>query len=617
MAEPFQVLVFHQNEVVYWADCDGPMLLGRQGKGEGALTSYRLTSGERQGVWRVVIAARDEDTISREHALVEGLEGRRVRLTNLSSRVQIRTTDGTVVLPGGICELAVPLTLSLGQKVVRVQTAGEDPALALQRLAEATLPPGAYPNVVTRGTKRLGALALPRDPNVEIDSLARPLQVVMGVLQSAASDSAFFQEAARAVVDILALDSGGVLTLDDRGQWTTETVNTKTPEGEASWRPSPLILAQVRLQKRTLWVSPDQSTLDTQSLLGVQAVIAAPILDRGGEVIGALYGDRRDEDRWASPGFSRLEAMLIELLAVGIAAGLARLEQERVVGAARVQLEQFFTPKLARQLREQPDLLQGRDSEVTVLFCDIRGFSRISARLGPEKTVDWISDVLGTLSECLLEHDGVLVDYIGDELMGMWGAPKDQPDHARSACLAALEMLDRLPELDARWHDTLGEPIALGIGINTGVARVGNMGSRHKFKYGPLGNTVNLASRLQGATKYLKARLLVSETTFAQLAAEFPARRLGTVQVINIPEPVVLYELAPASQANWPALVQGYTTALDHFEGGEFRLAARLLGRLVTEHPDDSPSLVLLSRAVNALIDAPSNFDSTWELPGK
>src|SRR5262249_36584227 len=146
----------------------------------------------------------------------------------------------------------------------------------------------------------------------------------------------------------------------------------------------------------------------------------------------------------------------------------------------------FFTPQLARQLELNPDLLQGRDAEVTLLFCDIRGFSRISEQLGPAGTMTWISDTMATLSECVRARQGVLVDYIGDELIAMWGAPEAQPDHARLACLAALDMLARVPELNERWRTQLKETMGLGIGVNTGVSRVGNMGSPHKFKYGPL-----------------------------------------------------------------------------------------------------------------------------------
>src|SRR5207302_9940389 len=138
--------------------------------------------------------------------------------------------------------------------------------------------------------------------------------------------------------------------------------------------------------------------------------------------------------------------------------------------------------------------------------------------------------------------EGVLVDYIGDEIMAMWGAPEEQPNHAQLACNAALSMLDHLPALNQRWQSTLGEPMSLGIGLNSGEAHVGNTGSPRKFKYGPLGNTVNLASRVQGVTKYLRSRLLLTEQTCQEIGRLDPqlrarARRVGKVSVVNIDEP--------------------------------------------------------------------------------
>ena len=136
----------------------------------------------------------------------------------------------------------------------------------------------------------------------------------------------------------------------------------------------------------------------------------------------------------AKAPISTYEAMLVEMLACGVAAGLARVEQEQNAAAARVQFEQFFTKELSLQLTAQPDLLQGRDEDVTLLFCDIRGFSSISEAMGPAGTVEWIGDVMNTLSECVSEDQGVLVDYIGDELMAMWGS--DQAAQSRRVGLS-------------------------------------------------------------------------------------------------------------------------------------------------------------------------------------
>ena len=137
-----------------------------------------------------------------------------------------------------------------------------------------------------------------------------------------------------------------------------------------SGRPSQRLLDKVRVDRRSfLHLPSNESSLDD-----VQSVVAAPILDPQGDVVGALYGDRRLGESRDAPTISHLETMIVELIASGVANALARHEQEQVAIRARVQFEQFFTPELARELEDNPTLLSGREAVVTLLFCDIRGF---------------------------------------------------------------------------------------------------------------------------------------------------------------------------------------------------------------------------------------------------
>src|SRR5262249_44838286 len=154
------------------------------------------------------------------------------------------------------------------------------------------------------------------------------------------------------------------------------------------------------------WQVPDQQV----SIPTLTAVVVAPILKPNGEVLGALYGDRGQSVGSTPPKpITQLEAMLAEVLARGLAAGLARGNQEEAALRARVQLESFFTPELARQLVDNPDTLRGRDVQVTILFCDLRKFSTNSEHLGPEATVQWIGQVMGAMSDCVHRHGGVVV----------------------------------------------------------------------------------------------------------------------------------------------------------------------------------------------------------------
>jgi adenylate cyclase len=362
---------------------------------------------------------------------------------------------------------------------------------------------------------------------------------------------------------------------------------------------------------------PGPETGASESLSGVETVVAAPILDKSGGVIGALYGERRRMMRVQQPPLGALEASLVELLARIVAGGLARIEEEQRAASAQAMFEQVFTPQLAQQLQACPDMLEGRDRDVTVLFCDIRGFSRISEELGAQQTIAWCRDVLDRLSGCVMAEDGVVVDYIGDGLMAMWGAPGEQPDHAARACRTALAILNELPALNQKWSDLLKEEMALGMGINSGVAQVGNVGSRHKLKYGALGNTVNVASRVQGASKYFKCPVLLTGETQSRLGDQFPTRRLGQVRVVNIARPVQLHQLFPRG---WEVAEQArveYEKALELFEARDFGGAARTLGQWRAHCPQDDPVLVLMYRAVRAMVEGDPPGHPVWELKEK
>jgi adenylate cyclase len=606
MSEPWQLSVYENQQLVYSTEVRGAVELGRQSAGEPGPYAKCHEGGR----CRIIIARFDEDIVSRHQVLLEPLGNTRTRLTNLSTKRAVGVDPQRSVEPGESLELSGPLRLMVGTRVVRFQKEANE--VAVHGMGTATRPPG------TLMIEPVLCPTLAPGAGLDTEALIRWLQSMMDLLHSAATSFDFFQKAAQALVDMVGLETGRVLLHEGDG-WKVAAAHTPPPlRPDQEWHPSRKVLEKLHKEKATFWqpAGGDQSALT--SLVGLSAVVAAPILDRQGEIIGTLYGERRQGGiAGLAPNSLRVQALLVELLAMGVAAGLARLEQERAAVQARVQFEQFFSPELAHHLAGHRDLLEGRDAEVTVLFSDIRGFSRISEKLGPARTVDWVRDVFGVLSEAVHAHQGVLVDYIGDELMAMWGAPEEQPDHPRRACLAALDMLERLPELNGRWQEVLGEPVGVSIGVNTGVARVGNIGSAKRFKYGPLGNMVNLASRVQGAAKYLQTWLLITDQTRARLDGDFAVRRLSRVRVVHIAEAVDLFELVPPGRTGWAALKSEYEKALGEFERGEFRIAARILGNLLAEYPDDGPALVLMSRTVEALVGTTTRFDPVWTLPGK
>jgi adenylate cyclase len=599
------VYFYRQRQRVLATTLDGRLDIGRQREGEAA--PPKRIDGTPAA--RIILAPINDVEVSRSHVQVAPAEGGQVRLTNLSRTLPVRIPPGQTLAPGETTLATPPVLVQFGSYAVRVDPPEED-ELVLEGLPERTIPPG----------KQASSPSLVRlDGTLEEASLLQWLETVLGVFQSAANTRDFPEQAARAAVKIVGLDAAAMLTCNAEGRWRPEAIHFLDADREdQAWVPSQTLLGEVRRDRRTFWGAPPIGPDTPRSLQDVSALVAAPILDGTGSVIGALYGDRRSSGQTGgAPGISAFEAKLVELLASGIANGLARLKEEQAALAARVQFEQFFTPQLASQLERDPKLLEGRNAAVTLLFADIRGFSRISERMGAERTMTWIQDTMGALSDCVLAHDGVLVDYIGDELMAMWGAPAPQDDHAELACRAARQMMESLGGINARWAAELGCTFSLGIGLNSGVARVGNTGSLQKFKYGPLGDVVNVASRVQGATKYLGADCLITGSTLAALPTGVAVRRLARVRVVNIEHAIDLYEIVAAAPSDWEERCRRYQDALRALEQEDFDLAGELAGRLAADFPHDEAASALCRRVATSERDTPTGDTSVWHLPGK
>src|SRR5262245_40570372 len=445
-------------------------------------------------------------------------------------------------------------------------------------------------------------------------SLGGKLGSIIEVLQSAAASSDFFERAARAVVELVGLDTAHVLLLED-GHWRSSAVHRAQPATGPERPASRRLLDCMRADRHTVWSEGSGVLSGDSSQTGVLAVVCAPICDKNGDVIGALYGDQQTSMS-GSLVIGPSEAKFVEALAYVVAVGLERQSKEKEATLQRVRFEQFFSRELADQLAANPEILTGKDALVTILLADIRGFSAVSERFGARVTMQWIQDTLEELTTVVMHHGGV-VDYVGDAIIAMWGAPVEQPDQARRACQAALEMQVALGPLNARWQKQIHVETELAIGVHTGIAQVGNIGSQRKFKYGALGHTVNLASRVQGATRHLRTPLLITKATYEALGSGFLTRRIGGIQVVNIEEPVQVYELRLIDDERGRLLCEFYEKALAEFEAQQFRRAARTLGDYIPNYEDDGPSHILLWRAVNGLVQPTASFDPAWKLPGK
>ena len=206
----------------------------------------------------------------------------------------------------------------------------------------------------------------------------------------------------------------------------------------------------------------------------------------------------------------------------------------------------YISKELVNQLLKCPEKLKlgGEKKIITILFLDIRDFTSISEKLSPEDLVSLLNNFFGPITDVILKNKGMLDKYIGDAIMALFNVPVDLENHAEAAVKSAVEILDRVDELNEKFSE-IGLPVLkIGIGINTGEAVVGNLGTRERFDYTAIGDSVNLASRLEGLNKYYNSSVLLSEFTYKMLPEErFKIRFIGEVVVKGKNRPVKVYEL--------------------------------------------------------------------------
>ena len=205
----------------------------------------------------------------------------------------------------------------------------------------------------------------------------------------------------------------------------------------------------------------------------------------------------------------------------------------------------YLSPEVIERIIEDPSLLRlgGERREITSFFSDLAGFTSISEALSPEDLVRLLNTYLSNMTEIILDSGGTLDKYEGDAIIAFWNAPLDHDDHATRACLAALRCQQRLDELRPDFQDQYGHSIYMRIGVNSGPAVVGNMGSHRRFDYTAMGDTINLAARLEGAGKQYRVSTLISENTYDLAKESVVAREVDIIRVVGKEKPVKVYEL--------------------------------------------------------------------------
>jgi adenylate cyclase len=312
-------------------------------------------------------------------------------------------------------------------------------------------------------------------------------------------------------------------------------------------------------------------------------------------------------------------SMLASFTAVGLFHYMTEAREKRRIRSA---FELYLEPTVARLVSEDPSRLRlhGEKTELTVLFADLRDFTSRSESVEPEQLVEFMNEYFGVMTEEIFRHGGLVDKYIGDAIMALWGAPVSTANHALKACEAALDMAGRLDSLQSTWQRIVSSDgatdalprLGMGVGINTGLMIVGNIGSRRRFNYTVLGDAVNFASRLEACNKLYGTRVLIGENTRAAVGNAFVMREIDSIRVKGKRLPVRISEVL-ARRSDGHALVtfaQRFEEGLRAYQNREWTRALELFDRFAVEYPTDTTARIYLERCQSLLEHPP---DEGWD----
>jgi class 3 adenylate cyclase len=315
-----------------------------------------------------------------------------------------------------------------------------------------------------------------------------------------------------------------------------------------------------------------------------------------------------------------IEPLSAGLVSLGAATGFRFLVADKDRRFLRKSFALYLAPAVIEKMvaANKPPALGGENRNVTVFFSDLAGFSSISEALAPPDLVKFMNEYLSAMTDIIQEHGGFVDKYIGDAIVAVFGAPLDDADHAANAVNAALRCRERLDKLNRDPTEWQRFSLRQRIGLNSGDALVGNIGSRQRFNYTVMGDTVNVASRLEGANKYFGTSIMAAKSTFDRAAASFAWRQLDTIRVQGRDEPISIYEPLARHGQETPeqkVLAAAYRYALACWRARDF---AGCIAALAPVAAADPPSAILLQRAKKLLAHPPAHdWDAVNTLEGK
>ena len=283
----------------------------------------------------------------------------------------------------------------------------------------------------------------------------------------------------------------------------------------------------------------------------------------------------------------------------------------------------YLSPSVIHLLMKDPGKLElgGEQKELTALFSDLQGFSTFSENLSPKDLVSLINTYLTAMTDILLKHEGTLDKYDGDGIRAFFGAPVFFDDHARRACLVCVEMQEKLAEIRKQLIMDGKPQLFMRIGIHSGFMVVGNMGSKVRMDYTMMGDTVNLAARLEGVNKAYGTFSMISEFTYLKAKDFIEARELDSVRVVGRSEPVTIYELLGKTGSLDDVIrkvLPLYREGLEHYKSRRWTLAMACFENALQVRPEDGPSSTMLERCAFFKVNSPpDDWDGVYSLKSK
>ncbi len=313
------------------------------------------------------------------------------------------------------------------------------------------------------------------------------------------------------------------------------------------------------------------------------------------------------------------------LLSLGDGLSYLALSEARATKKIKSTLSRYLSPQMTDQLVREgkdPTAEVGHHETLSVLFSDIRGFTSLSEKMEVRSLVALLNEYLGEMTSIVFQHSGTLDKFIGDAVMAFWGAPIADPNHALHAVLCAMEMKFKLNELNQNWRSLGCPPLEIGVGINTGDVIVGNIGSELRLNYTVIGDNVNLASRIEGLTKYYGTSLLVGEECHELIRTSILCRPVDLVRVKGKDRPVSIFE--PLCQKGEEA-ASGFeefacktTEAFSAYRRGAFQQAALIYEEIDHGRLQVDPLSRLFVKRCRALVDnPPTEWDGIYTATSK